>query len=57
MEVRSLMIHADKVPRGLPLFRLDETPDRILVHTDLVAAIKQAKLTGFHAVDLGQPLI
>lgn len=55
--IGSLHIRPDLVPSDLPLFRLGDSPNRILVREDLMKAIADGGLTGFRAVPMGTPLI
>ena len=57
MAVDELYVTPDAIPPNLVLFRLGETPDRILVRDDLLKAIQGAKLTGFRAVPQGERLV
>jgi len=57
MSVDRLIVTPEAIPGQLVLFRLAETPDRILIRDDLLKAIQDAGLTGFRAVAQGERLM
>jgi len=54
--VESIAVRDDAIPPDLRLFRLAEDPSRILIRSDLLAAIRKAKFTGLVAREPGEAL-
>ena len=48
-----VVIHEDKVPENLKIFRLKESPSTIFIRHDLLETLKKNKLKGFETFRLG----
>ena len=54
--IRALQLDEEKIPVDAKLFRLAEDPRYILIRSDLLERIREAKLTGLQEQELGESL-